>query len=185
MNIELIKYPTDEDWMLVKTCTLVTVGKKSVTPPTAEWKRKLLIAQHSPIRELRFVFKLTGVPYWVSTHLVRHHVGFQPYVKTQRNDRQSEYDRTKAPQDAPVDMIISLNAEALITLAKKRLCAAAAPETRAVVFEMCQLAMESNPEFNGLLRPACEWQGMECHEMFPCGRSPKREPGDDGLLAFN
>ena len=25
-KIELLKYPTDDDWMLAKKCTLVTVG---------------------------------------------------------------------------------------------------------------------------------------------------------------
>lgn len=173
MKIELLKYPTKEDWMLCKTCTLVTVGKESKIPPTFEWKQRLLEAQHSPIRELKFVFRLTGIPYWVSTHLVRHHIGYQPYVKTQRNDRQDEYDRTKAPQDAPVDMIISMNAEALMSLARKRLCTAASLETRNAVKEMCRLAIEACPEFDGLLKPACEWQGKTCHEMFPCGKYPK------------
>lgn len=84
MQIDLIKAPTEADWALVKACTLVTVGKKATTPPTSEWKHRILEARHSPIRELRFVFRLE-VPYWVAMHLVRHHVGCQPYVRTQRN----------------------------------------------------------------------------------------------------
>ena len=90
MQVEMIKYPTEEDWLLVKQCTLVTVGKESEKPPTDEFKRKILRARHSPIRELKFVFRLTGIPYWVSVHLCRH-IHAQPYVKSQRNDRQSEY----------------------------------------------------------------------------------------------
>lgn len=169
MQIDLIKAPTEADWALVKDCTLVTVGKRATTPPTSEWKHRILEARHSPIRELRFVFRLE-VPYWVAMHLVRHHVGCQPYVRTQRNDRQRVYDRTSAPQDAPVDMIWSVNAEALQVIANKRLCLAAAVETRAVVRSMCQLAIEACPELDGLLVPMCVHNGGKCHEFTPCGQ---------------
>lgn len=156
--------------MLVKQCTLVTIGKEAKTPPTDEWKQKMLEARHSPIRELRFVFLLTDVPYWVSVHLVRHHVGCQPYVRSQRNDRQSEYNREKARQDAPVNVMWSMNAEALMTIANKRLCAKASPETRAIVHAMCVLVKQSNPEFRPFLMPMCTYHGGVCHEFESCGR---------------
>lgn len=174
MNISLISYPAYADWMIVKMCTLATVGLEPKTAPTDEWKHDLLEARHSPIRELRFIFRLKDIPYWVSVHLCRHHVGIQPYVRTQRNDRQKNYDRNTAPQGAPVDMMISINADALITLAQKRLCMQASKETREVVTEMCKLVIEKCPEFDGLLVPACEWQGGVCHEMKPCGRYKKK-----------
>lgn len=155
--------------MLVKQCTLVTIGKEAKTPPTDEWKQKMLEARHSPIRELRFVFLLTNIPYWVSVHLVRHHVGCQPYVRSQRNDRQSEYDRTKAPQDAPVDMMWSMNADALMNIANKRLCYKASPETRSIVMRMCSLVTSSNPEFEPFLVPMCDYHGHVCHEFESCG----------------
>lgn len=167
MQVEIIKYPTDEDWLLVKQCTLVTVGKESQTPPTEEFKRKILRARHSPIRELRFVFRLRDIPYWVSVHLCRH-VHAQPYVKTQRNDRQDGYDRTKATQDAPVDMMWSMNAEELITIANKRLCKLASEDTRKVVKQICRLVEANCPEFKGELVPMCQRNGGECHEMHPC-----------------
>lgn len=172
MKIELVKYPTAEDWMFCKQCTLVTVGKKAVTPPSEKWMKEILEARHSPIRELKFGFKFTDIPYWISVHLCRH-VHAQPYVKTQRNDRQSEYDRNSARQDAPVTMMWTMNAETLMTIANKRLCVQASRETREVVKEMCRLVEEQCPEFKGLLVPICEWQGGTCHEIFPCGRFPK------------
>jgi hypothetical protein len=146
------------------------MGKETETPPTSEFVRKLLVARHSPIRELEFRYVLRDIPYWVSVHLVRHHVGFQPYVQSQRNDRQSKYDRGKAPQDTPVTMRVTLNAEALMTLANKRLCMKASPETRAVVEDMCILAQEKMPELRGLLVPMCEYHGGICYEMQPCDR---------------
>lgn len=171
MEIQLIKYPAHEDWAIAQMCTLTTVGKTPIKPATEEWKHKLLEARHSPIRELHFVFRLIDIPSWVSVHLVRHHVGCQPYVMTQRNDRQKNYDRRKAPQDAPVTMMWSMNADALITIAQKRLCNQASAETRMVVAEMCRLVEEKCPEFRGLLKPACEWQGNVCHEFNGgCGR---------------
>lgn len=170
MDIQLVKYPTTEDWMLAKQCTLVTVNKEATTPPTMEWKKKLLKARHSPIRTLQFCFRITEVPYWVSTHLVRH-VHAQPFVRSQRNDRQDEYDRQAARQDAPVNMMWYMNAEELITIANKRLCNQAAEETRDLVEQMCDLVKQACPEFEDELVPMCVRNGGVCHEMFPCGRS--------------
>ena len=68
-DVKVLKYPTEEDWLLCKDCTLVTVGKESVKPPTEEWKRKLLRANHSPIRTLNFCFKLINIPSWVSVNM--------------------------------------------------------------------------------------------------------------------
>ena len=67
-------------------------------------------------------------------------------------------------------MIWDLNAEELLTVANKRLCSLAAAETRAVVREMCDKALEVCPEFNGLLVPMCEYHGGVCHELKSCGR---------------
>ena len=169
MNVQIIKHPTEEDWLLVKKCTLVTVGKETNTPPTEKFKRDLLRARHSPIRELKFVFYLTDIPYWVSVHLCRH-IHAQPYVKTQRNDRQSSYDRNSAPQDAPVDMMWSMNAEELITIANKRLCYQASQETRNLVKMICNEVIKVCPEFTKELVPMCIRNGFICHEIFPCGK---------------
>ena len=170
MNVTLIKYPTADDWALCKQCALVTVGLTPKQAPDDQWKKAILQAKHSPIRVLNFAFLLENIPSWVSVHLCRH-VHAQPFVRSQRNDRQTEYDRNKAPQDAPVDMIWYMNAEEIMTIAAKRLCMKASPETRAVIKEMCDLLIEKCPEFEGLLKPACEWQGGICYEIQPCGRN--------------
>lgn len=166
MRVELIKFPLKEDWMFCKRCTLATIGKSSAKEPTEEWKHRILEARHSPIRTLQFAFELE-IPYWVSVHLVRH-VHAQPFVRSQRNDRQSEYDRVKAPQDAPVTMIWYMNAEELMVIANKRLCQQASPETREVVRMMCDEVVKVCPEFSGLLVPMCAYNGGVCHEFFPC-----------------
>ena len=169
MKVTLLKYPTDADWYEAKRRALVTVGKLDFAPPDFEWKVKILEARHSPIRRLPFSFLIEDVPSWVSVHLCRH-VHAQPYVKSQRNDRQKEYDRNKAPQDAPVVMIWDMSAEGLMTIANKRLCKQASEETRAVVLQMCKLVAEKCPEFRRFLVPMCIYHGGICHEMKPCNK---------------
>lgn len=167
INVELIEHPTEADWLEVKRRALVTIGREAITPPSEEWKVSILRARHSPIRRLNFAF-LIECPYWVSVHLTRHHVGVTPYVRSQRNDRQDAYDRTKAPQDAPVTMIWDVNAEALMTIANKRLCKQASEETREVVRMMCDLVAKACPEVKSELVPMCVRNGGVCHEMHSC-----------------
>ena len=167
MKITVLRHPTEEDWIGVKQRALVTIGLNVKNPPTDEWKKAILKARHSPIRYLQFSFLLEDIPNWVAVHLVRH-VHSQPYVKSQRNDRQSEYDRNKAPQDAPVTMIWDVNGEELMVIANKRLCGQAAEETRAWVKGICDKVVKTNPEFAEFLVPMCQYVG-ECKEMYPCG----------------
>lgn len=178
MKVEILKHPTEEDWLLCKKCTLVTVDKDSDKPPTEEWKRKLLAAEHSPARTLEFCFRFTDIPYWVSVHLCRH-IHALPFVKTQRNDRQSKYDRNTAPQNAPVSMCWFVNAEELITVAHKRLCTQASEETRQLVQMMCDEVVRVNPEFKELLVPKCAYRGGLCTEFNCCGRNKQYERSAD------
>lgn len=167
MNVQLLEYPTEQDWKEVKRRALVTIGKEPVNPPSDEWKTAILKARHSPVRYLRFSF-LIECPYWVSVHLCRH-VHAQPYVRSQRNDRQSYYDRNAARQDEPVRMIWDMNAESLMNIANKRLCENASGETREVVRKMCALVIEQRPEFAPVLVPMCGYL-HGCSEMNSCGK---------------
>jgi thymidylate synthase ThyX len=172
MQVEILKHPTEDDWAWAKTCCLNTVGKASTKQPTEEWKHKLLAAEHSPLRELWFGIKLT-IPYFVSVHICRHHIGCNHYVQSQRNDRQSQYDRTKAPQDAEVSHILSINAQELVFMSHKRLCRQAAPETRKLMEMIKEAVCEVNPEFTDFLVPLCEYRNGVCTEFYPCGRNKR------------
>lgn len=172
MKITLLEYPTAMDWYECKRRALVTVGKSKFDPPDREWREKILAARHSPIRRLRFSFLIEDIPSWVSVHLCRH-IHAQPYVKSQRNDRQQEYDRNSAPQNAPVSMIWDMDAEELMIVANKRLCMQASEETRNVVREACALAATKCPEIKPFLVPMCEYNGGVCYEMKPCERAKK------------
>lgn len=183
-KVEILKHPTEEDWMWCKRCTLNTVGRDSSKHPTEEWKHKILAAGHSPIRELWFGIKMQ-IPYFVSVHFVRHHIGVNHYVQTQRNDRQGNYDRTKAPQDTIVSHIMSINAQELISMSHKRLCLQASPETRAVMHEICKQVEELSPEFKGLLIPECVYRNGLCAEFYPCGAAKKLLENNSNRLKEN
>ena len=170
MEVQILKHPTTEDWILCRKVTLTTISKDSDKEPTLEWKKKLLRARHSPIRTLQFCFKLVDIPYWVSVHLVRH-VHATPFVSTQRNDRQDKYDRGEAPQNQPVTMCWYMNAEELMNIANKRLCNMASKETREVVAEICRQVIQTNPEFDGVLVPMCYYRGGNCDEFYCCGHN--------------
>lgn len=169
IKITLTVWPTENDWYEVKRRALVTVGLKPKSAPDEKWKGDMLEARHSPIRRLRFSFDFENLPSYVSVHLARH-IHAQPYIKSQRNDRQQDYDRTKAPQGAPVNMIWDITGEELLIIANKRLCNQADPVTQAVVLRMCRLVAEKCPEYKPHLVPMCKYHGGKCHEMFPCKR---------------
>lgn len=166
MKIELIKFPTQEELAWVKTCTLNTIGKKTTTVPTEEWLTRLVKAEHSPIRELTFGIKMT-IPYWVSVHFTRHHVGVNHYVQTQRTDR-TGVDRHSLPQGEMVSHIMSINAQSLINIAHKRLCKQASPETREVMQEIVKQVIKVAPYLKDVLVPLCVYRGGKCTEIFSC-----------------
>ena len=173
MKIRIDFFPTQIDWTLVESIARMTSNlPEKDTTPTDSWKRRILMARHSPIRELRFGIMLEDIPTWVATHLVRH-VHAQPYVSSQRNDRQDKYDRNAARQDAPVNMYWTMNAEELMIIANKRLCEKASEETREVVKEICRQVVELCPEFSEVLVPICVYHGGACHEMQPCNKEEK------------
>ena len=165
---ELIRYPKEEDWLDCKVRTLVTIGLNTVkTTPNDNWKGKMLLARHSPIRDLRIGYYLE-IPYWVSTHLVRHHIGVEKYVQTQRNDRQTKYDRHNARQGEMVKMIMDFNGESIQTFMHKRLCNQASEETRIIANMMKECLLEKCPEFADMLVPACAYNNGVCREIYPC-----------------
>ena len=89
-------------------------------------------------------------------------------VDSQRNDRQSKYDRNKAPQDARVDFIGDPNIQNLIDTMRKRLCSQADPETREYAEDFKAALHEVQPEISDVLVPNCVYR-CGCPEMQTCG----------------
>lgn len=166
MKVELLKYPSEKDLLWCKQCTLNTVGKTTTKLPNEEWIKRLVESEHSPIRELWFGIKME-IPYWVSVHFVRHHIGVNHYVQTQRSDR-TGVDRNELPQGQMVSHIMSVNAQELIFMSHKRLCKQASPETREVMKEICNKVIEVAPYMKDVLVPLCVYRNGKCSEMFSC-----------------
>lgn len=170
MHVNILKYPNDDDWLLVKNLALGTIGKTSDQYPDTEWKRKILISEHSPIRSLWYTWEWVDLKSWVSVHFVRHNVGIQHFVKSQRNDRQSDYDRNAARQDALVTHRCTANAQAIINISRKRLCSKASPETQFAWKEFIISLIGVTPEVVDLCVPECVYRNGICPETFgSCG----------------
>lgn len=169
IKVRIIRHPEKQDWERCKDLALRTIGKKwTGSEVTEDWKRKMLKCRHSPIRTLMFTIEME-IPYFVSTHFVRHKYGVEHFVQSQRNDRQSSYDRDLAPQSAMVMHTMDINAEALMNMSWRRLCTQADITTRYVMSKICQEVLKVNPEFEGRLVPMCEFL-HECPEFISCGR---------------
>lgn len=169
IKVRVVRRPEQSDWERCKDLALRTIGKKwTGSAVTEEWKEKMLKCRHSPIRTLMFTIEME-IPYYVSVHFARHKFGVEHYVQSQRNDRQSNYDRELAPQSAMVLHTIDINAEALMNMSHRRLCGMADPTTRYVMTKICLEVVKTNPEFKDKLVPMCDHL-HECPEFMSCGR---------------
>lgn len=120
----------DVNWKKIKSGCMTTISKEAGDKePPKEWKRKLLICQHSPIRRGTISWKWEEIPYAISTHFARHHEGCEKFVATSREDR-TNVDRQKRSQMQYVMMEMDANIQALISISEKRLCMCADPTTR-------------------------------------------------------
>ena len=171
MYIEWMKH--EDNWQEIKDATMNTVGRSTGKYPDPEWKLKLLKAEHSPIRKLRFSWRWQDLPYWVSVHFVRHKIGIEHFVKSQRTDR-TGVDREALEQGALVSHECEANAQALITISRKRLCSCASPETRAAWSLVRDKVAETEPELARCMVRECVYRGF-CPEMFGCGYDKTEE----------
>ena len=165
MKATLINY--QDNWQAVKDAAMNTIGKEGGKYPSSGWKRKILLAEHSPIRLLRFTIRLEDVPYWVSVHITRHKFGIEHFVSTQRTDR-TGIDRNEMPQNERVTHVISANAQALINISRKRLCMQASPETRKLWTMVVDEVRKYEPELASVMVRECIYRKM-CPEMHSCG----------------
>lgn len=157
-------------WEWAKRAALKTVGLKPKTKePTNEWKKKMLLAEHSPIRNVIYYVSIWNIRQWVTTHLVRHWLGFIPFVHTQREDRRVlEVPRDELPQGALNDMDISINAQSLINVSRKRLCNCASKETREAWIGVKKAIEKIDPVMAEQMQPNCIYRGF-CPELNSCG----------------
>lgn len=144
-----------------------TIGKTTGKYPDKDWKRRLLISEHSPIRRMKFYWRWKDLKSWVSVHIVRHKIGIDHWVSTQRSDR-TGVNRDGLPQGAFVNHGCEANAQALINISRKRLCNCASPETQEAWKLVKQNVRKTEPELASCMVKECIYRGF-CPEMFTCG----------------
>jgi len=166
MNIELRGY--QDLWQDIKNTTMNTIGKNSGKYPDSEWKRNLLMSEHSPIRKLKLAWRWLGLRYWVSTHFVRHKLGIEHFIATQRTDR-TGIDRNEIPQGALVNHESEANAQALMFISRRRFCTCASKETQEAWYAVKNEVAKVEPELASVMVRECVYRNGLCPEMFPCG----------------
>ena len=157
------------DWIRVVNAARRTVGKEPINhEPSKRFKKKMLLAEHSPIRLLEYDFTWEDIRQWVTAHFVRHHEGCEKFVHTQREDRRTlEVPRDKLPQGSLNDMDMACNAQSFINISRKRLCRKAAPETREAWKLVKEYVKEIDPELASAMVPECIYRGF-CPEVDDC-----------------
>lgn len=163
MKTEILKIKGD--WQEVVDDCRATVGKSALgKEPSVLFKQDILIAEHSPIRDLIIKWRWRNIKSWIATHWSRHK--WECFIQTQRDDR------TGIPRDCriqaePITFTGEANAQHLIDTMRKRLCHQASPETRAYAEDFKAVLHDVQPELSDVLVPNCVYR-CGCPEIHPC-----------------
>lgn len=147
-----------------RTTIGLSEGDKEITEG---YMYKMYKCEHSPIRLREFKIVIEHCPSWVATHFVRHHIGIEKFVSTQRTDRTGE-SRNGKRQDEPVRLQLNCNAQAIINISRKRLCQQASKETREVWEKVIEQLKKIDFPLYRCCVPECVYRG-HCTEFKSCG----------------
>ena len=158
------------DWKRVLNAARRTIGREqSTNEPSDSWKSKILLAEHSPIRLLEYDFGWKKIRQWVTAHLVRHHEGCEKFVHSQRGDRRElPCERDRLPQGARNDMDMTANAQALISISRKRCCMCASKETREAWGQVLNELEKIDPILRSKCVRECVYRGFCPEWMSKC-----------------
>lgn len=156
------------DWIRVVNAARRTWGKKPINhEPSDKFKKKILLAEHSPIRLLEYDFTWSDIRQWVTAHFVRHHEGCEKFVHTQRtdiNELLKGLNRDELPQGLLNDMDMTCNAQSFINISRKRRCMCASKETRQAWEAVMAYLKEVDPILESKCVPECVYRGF-CPEF--------------------
>lgn len=156
-----------DNWKRVKNHCRTTMRKEfTENEPTEKFKKMMLISEHSPIRLLEFDWSWKNIKYWVSTEWSRHK--FEKFISSSRNDRQSDFDRNKAPQDSLVSFDGFANMQNLIDTWRKRMCFCATKEARELAEDFKKELHKTHPLESSVLQKNCIYR-CGCPEPNSCG----------------
>jgi hypothetical protein len=179
------------DWTRVLNAARRTWGKNPLNKePSNKFKREILLAEHSPIRLLEYDFTIEDIRQWVSVHLVRHHIGCEKFVHTQRQDINAEIEKKTSLliealgeldmlregwkerdylfQGESNEMDMSCNGQSFINISRRRLCkGCTSKETREVWEMVISFLKEVDPILAEKCVPECLYRGF-CPEFKRC-----------------
>lgn len=136
--------------------------------------------EHSPVRTQFFWLEMDDLPTFVSVHCVRHKIGVEHFVRSNRPDRGGNGEATRA---TPIKHSALINAEALIAMAKKRLCHQAHPGTIRVMQAIKDAVQTVDPDLARYMVPQCVYRGGVCPELKPCGKYRVQRYDPEKILA--
>lgn len=162
-------------WREVANAARTTIHQEAGNgEPSSNWKRRMLFAEHSPIRQIIIKWKWLDIPYWVSVHLVRHWLGIIHWVRTQRTDR-TGIKRDEKPQGSFIEHEAEANAQAIINISRRRLCRQASKETRIAWKTFLESIKNKEPELYSVCVPECIYRNGLCPEYESCGWNQTKE----------
>jgi len=130
--------------------------------------------EHSPIRTQEYLIRMEGIPSFVSTHFVRHKIGCEHFVFSNRDDRNNKKSNEGVNRLTPVTHTIKINAEALISLSRKRLCLKSHKETVKVMSLIKNEIKKISPNLALFMVPDCVYRNGICKEgKNTCGKFAK------------
>lgn len=136
--------------------------------PSVKWKKKIIKAEHSPLRCLMFNIDMYDIPSYTAGHFVRH-VHAQPFVSTSRPDTdEHQVPRDEQKKSDLVNCRLFLNAEEIINISRKRLCNKAELPTRQAWQAVLDELRKTEPELVNACVPNCIYRGF-CPEIKSCG----------------
>lgn len=180
MKTQIIKL--ENDWKDVKNVSRTTVNKKhSEIEATEEFKRKLLISEHSPIRLLKVRWRWDEIKSFVATHFSRHR--WECFIGTQRDDRVGVNTNFNS-RDVLVPFEGEANAQHLIDTSRKRLCKQSHPDTVEYMEDLKMELFEQDFEMASVLVPNCIYRNG-CPEFECCGYHQELIKKDKNVVSLN
>lgn len=166
MKIEITRITS---WADALNAARFTQRKELISgEPSIHWKKKLIKAEHSPLRCVMFNIDFYDIPYYISVHLCRH-IHAQPFVSTSRPDIDGKQKpREEQRKTDLVNMRLFLNAQEIINISKVRLCNKAEALTRAIWNEVIEELSKIESELANACRPSCFYRHL-CPEFKSCG----------------
>ena len=128
---------------------------------------KIYQCEHSPLRTQMFWIEMRDIPTFVSVHLVRHKFGVEHFVESNRDD--TKKDSGIVDRNTLVNHAMLINAQALINMARKRLCSKTHTSTLLVMAYICSEVQIVDKDLAEYLVPECVYRGG-CNELKSCKR---------------